>query len=93
MEGATETNLLPQQPVVATPVQHPVPKCQSCGAAVPWKVEPIFLPRHWIVGIISLFAGGAGIFYLAFIWLIRRGDGRAKICPMCGARNMWTFIY
>ncbi len=93
MEGITDTQQLPQQVVSPTQVQHQVPKCQSCGAVTPWKVEPLFLPRHWIIGLLFLFAGGTGVIYLAAVGLSRKGNGRAKICPMCGGRNMWAFVY
>ncbi len=74
--------------------RHAVPKCLCCGAITEWKIEPVFLPRHWVIFIILLCSAGAGLIYLPLIYVIRSNpNSRAKICPACGARNMWTFQY
>lgn len=74
--------------------QHTIPKCMSCGTITEWKVEPIFIPKHLIIGFILLFFFGAGFFYLLVLGLLRSNqNNRAKICPKCGARNLWSFIY
>lgn len=73
---------------------HEIPKCLCCGAITHWKIEPLFLPRHWIIFIILLCSAGAGLIYLPLIYVIRMNpNSRSKICPICGARNMWTFQY
>jgi hypothetical protein len=74
--------------------RHPVPRCLSCGTVTPWRLEPILLARHIIIFVILLFFFGAGLLYLLLVLIIRSGsNARAKICPRCGARNLWTFIY
>lgn len=74
--------------------RHDVPKCLSCGTITQWKVEPILLARHIIIFLILLLFFGAGLIYLLIILIIRSGsNARSKICPHCGARNLWTFIY
>lgn len=75
-------------------MQHNEPRCGCCGYVGQWKVEPIFLTHHWIIFFISLFFFGAGIFYLLTVLIIRGNtEHRAKICPQCKARNMWSFYY
>jgi hypothetical protein len=71
-----------------------VPKCLSCGTVTQWNVEPIFLPRHFVVGGLLFFFFGGGLVYLLLVAIIRSGSKyRAKICPVCKARNLWSFIY
>jgi hypothetical protein len=84
---AIQTSNTPEQ-------RHEVPKCLSCGTITPWKVEPILLPRHIIIFLILLLFFGTGLIYLIIILIIRSGsNSRSKICPHCGARNLWTFLY
>lgn len=74
--------------------RHDVPKCLHCGAINPWKVEPMLIARHWLVTLGLLLFFGAGLVYLLIVIIIRSNPNtRAKICPSCGARNMWTFQY
>lgn len=74
--------------------KHQIPKCLSCGTVNEWKVESLFLPRHFIIALVFLLAGGVGVIYLIAVGIARRDKNRrAKICPKCGARNLWTFIY
>ena len=69
------------------------PKCLRCGTVTPWKVEAILLPRHFVISFLLLFLFGGGIVYFIVVLLVRSNpNSRAKICPRCGARNMWTFI-
>ena len=78
---------LPQQ-------RHDVPKCLNCGTIIQWRVEPILLARHIIIFLVLLLFFGAGLLYLLIVLIIRSGsNARSKICPHCGARNLWTFIY
>ncbi len=72
--------------------KHTTPKCLGCGAVTEWQEEPLLLARHWIIGAVLLIFFGAGLIYLPIVAIIRSGR-RAKICPKCGARNMWTFVY
>ena len=81
-------------PVVTETIANQIPKCLSCGQITPWNIEPLFLPVHWIIAVIFLCAGGTGVIYLLVVWLIRKDpSNRTKICPKCGAKNLWTFIY
>ena len=74
--------------------QHLIPKCLSCETVTHWVPEPMLLPRHWITFAILLLAFGSGIVYLIVVLIIRNNpDNRDKLCPYCGARNVWTFIY
>ena len=82
----------------AYPTQHSVPKCTCCGHEGPWKVDPVFRPVDWILTILFLLLGILpGVVYATTIILIRggkRGDHyRAKTCPKCGAKNLFTFLY
>lgn len=81
--------------VWGTPQQrHPIPKCLSCGAVTQWQIEPILLARHIIIFLVLLLFFGAGLIYLPVVLIIRSGtEHRSKICPHCGARNLWTFLY
>lgn len=80
--------------VQSVPVQHEVPRCQSCGYTGKWKVESILRPIDWVLGILLLFAFGSGLIYFLVVFLIRCNKNRRdKICPECKARNLWTFIY
>ncbi|MCF2683524.1 FHA domain-containing protein [Faecalicatena contorta] len=73
---------------------HPVPKCTHCGYVGAWKVESLLLPHHIIIFLLFLFFWGAGFIYLIIVIIIRLNkDRRAKICPQCKARNLWTFNY
>jgi len=75
-------------------VQHDTPKCLSCGTVTQWKIEPVLKPINWIIALGLLVFFGAGLVYLVVVALIRSNpNNRAKICPRCGARNMWTFLY
>jgi hypothetical protein len=59
-----------------------------------WKVEKLFLPRHVTIGLLLLVAGGSGVIYFAIIGLSRSGkNNRDKICPQCGTKNSWSFVY
>lgn len=90
-----QANITPPQIIYGNaPVQHNEPRCGSCGYIGQWKVEPILLVHHWVIFILLLFLYGAGIFYLITVLIIRGNKNRrAKICPYCKGRNMWTFIY
>ena len=71
-----------------------LPRCMSCGTITQWNVEPLLLPRHIIIGGLLLFFFGGGLLYFLVVIIMRSNpDNRAKICPNCGARNLWTFIY
>ena len=77
------------------PTHHPIPKCNYCGNIEEWKIEPLFRPMDFIIGIILLIFGIVpGIIYLGVVGLIRSNkDHRAKICKKCGAKNMFTNLY
>lgn len=80
-------------PPAAAPPQG-VPKCTCCGYVGQWKVEPLFRAMDWVIGLILLFFFGAGLVYFLVVGLIRANkNNRAKICPNCNARNLWTFLY
>lgn len=91
-----------QQPVVeqVTYVQqpasqsHPTPKCTCCGHVGEMKAGPILTTSDWLWFFMLLFLAGAGFIFLAFR-LITRADPkkREKICPNCGAKNMYTYVY
>ncbi len=50
--------------------------------------------HHWIIAFLLLFLFGGGIVYLILIIIIRSNPNRrGKICPVCKAHNMWTFVY
>lgn len=71
-----------------------VPKCLNCGNVTAWIVEPVLLPRHFMIGIPLILLFGGGLIYLAVVLAVRSNSAnRAKICPRCGARNMWSFDY
>ena len=73
---------------------HRTPKCTHCGYVGDWKLESLLLPRHIIIFLLLLFFWGAGLIYLLVVLIIRMNpDNRAKICPHCKARNLWTFDY
>lgn len=73
---------------------HSVPRCQSCGYVGQWQVEPLLLTHHIVIFVVLLLAFGGGLIYLLIVLLIRSSESnRAKICPSCGARNMFTFMY
>lgn len=71
-----------------------VPKCLSCGYIGIWTVEALLLPRHLIIAAIFLFFWGGGLIYIIVTAVMRSNENsRAKICPRCAARNMWTFDF
>lgn len=73
---------------------HKIPKCTVCGSITNWKIEPVLLWYHWLIGLILICAYGSGLIYFTIILIIRSKEkNRAKICPKCGARNLWTFEY
>ena len=75
-------------------ISNQVPKCLSCGQITPWNIQPIFLPMDFLIAAIFFCAGGTGLIYLLVDWLMRKDpSNRSKICPKCGAKNLWTFIY
>lgn len=75
--------------------RHDVPKCTCCGYVGQWEIEPLIRPMDWVIGIAFTFlACGSGLVYLGVVAAIRSNkDNRAKICPACKARNLFTFIY
>ncbi len=77
------------------PATHKDPKCTCCGNIGPWEVEGIFRPVHLIIGLFLLLWGVfPGVFYLVTVALIRmKPEHRAKTCPRCKARNMFTYLY
>lgn len=72
-----------------------IPKCTCCGYIGNWELDKVFRPMDWVIGIILLLLGIVpGLIYLGVVGLIRSNkDRRAKICPQCKARNLWTFLY
>lgn len=79
---------------IVSEIRQTVPKCLSCGTVTPWKVEPLLLGRHWAIGLLFLVFFGGGLVYMLVVCLMRaNSNSRAKICPRCGGRNMWTFMY
>ena len=88
MQGYPPQNQMPQ-PGYGTGT----PKCKSCGAVTAWTVEPLFLTKHIIGALVLLLFFGFGLLYLLIIAITRSDSNkRAKICPICGARNQWTFV-
>lgn len=75
--------------------KHDIPRCTCCGYIGEWKLDSLFRPVDFVIGIILIFLGVVpGIIYFATVGLIRSNkDRRAKICPKCKARNLWTFFY
>lgn len=74
--------------------KHSTPKCTNCGAINEWKIGPVIRPIDWIITLSLLLLFGSGLIYLLVIIIIRQNpDNREKICPNCGAKNMWTFVY
>jgi hypothetical protein len=74
--------------------KHAVPKCLSCGTITPWKIEPLLLPRHIFITLALVIFFGAGLVYALVVIAMRSNPNqRSKICPHCGGRNMWTFMY
>jgi hypothetical protein len=73
---------------------HNTPKCLNCGNIAPWKVEPMFRLIDWVIFGILLGAFGSGFIYLLIVWISRINPAnRTKICSLCGAKNMFTFLY
>lgn len=72
--------------------RHTTPKCLSCGTITPWRQESLLLPRHFLIFFLLFWFFGAGFIYLLVVIAMRSGE-RPKICPSCGARNLWTFLY
>lgn len=94
--GQPMQNAVPVQiPVQTQPVKHDVPRCTCCGYVGEWKLDSVFRPVDFVIGIILLILGiFPGIIYFATVGLIRSNkDRRAKICPSCKAKNLWTFFY
>jgi len=80
--------------IPATPTSHQVPKCLSCGHVGPWKVDGLFRPMDWLIGLGFLVFFGTGLVYMLVVGLIRSNkNNRAKICTNCKARNMFVFQY
>jgi hypothetical protein len=74
--------------------EHSVPKCLRCGTVTPWKVGPLLRPIDIVIFLVLLKAWGGGFVYLLLTCLCRRDpDSREKVCPKCGAKNLWTFCY
>ena len=69
-----------------------LPRCQSCGYVGGWREEPLLLPHHIIITLLLLIAFFGGLLYLLIIVVIRTSTPRAKICPNCGSRNMFTLV-
>ena len=92
MQGTVQVQ---PQVQVGGPQRHDVPRCSCCGYVGQWQVESLFRPMDWVIGILLLILGIIpGIVYLVTVALIRSNkDRRAKICPSCKARNLWTFFY
>lgn len=88
----------PLQNVVTVQAQaskHDVPRCTCCGYVGEWKLDSVFRPVDFVIGIPLLILGIIpGVIYLVTVGLIRSNKNRrAKICPQCKARNLWTFFY
>ena len=74
---------------------HEQPRCNACGHIGKWKVEPVFRPMDWVVGLVLMVLGIVpGLVYLGVTGALRSNkDRRAKICAKCKAKNMFTFQY
>lgn len=88
----------PLQPTVQlkpAETKHDVPKCTCCGYVGNWKLDSLLRPVDIVIGIILLFLMVVpGLVYLGTVMLVRSNKNRrAKICPQCKARNLWTFLY
>lgn len=72
-----------------------IPKCTCCGAITKWKLDPVIRGIDWLIFfVLLLFFFVPGFIYLIIVAVIRSNpNNRDKICPKCGARNLWTFIY
>ena len=75
--------------------QHKTPRCNSCGNIGEWKVGPLLRPIDLVIGVVLLLFGVfPGIVYLGVVAAVRSNvDRREKICPKCGAKNMFSFLY
>lgn len=74
--------------------RHHVPKCTCCGYVGEWKVASLVRPIDIVIFLLFFLFWGAGFIYLIVVILIRLNpDRRAKICPQCKAKNLWTFYY
>ena len=73
---------------------HTVPKCTRCGHVGAMKPGPLFRKNDIIWMLLLFITAFGGFVYLAYI-LITRGNPkrREKICPHCGAKNMYTYLY
>lgn len=91
----TQNTVSAPTPVQVQPTKHDIPRCTCCGYVGQWKLDSIFRPVDFVIGIILLILGIIpGVIYFATVGLIRANkDRRAKICPSCKAKNLWTFFY
>jgi len=68
--------------------------CLNCGKITDWRVESLLMPRHIVVGLLLLLVYLSGLLYWIAVCINRADEkNRNKICPACGAKNMWSFIY
>ena len=73
---------------------HTVPKCTCCGHVGEMKPGPILTKSDWLWFFMLLFLAGAGFIFLGFRLLTRADPKkREKICPNCGSKNMFTYVY
>ena len=88
-------NVPASKPQHSVEQKHSVPKCTSCGYVGEWKMEPVLRPMDYVIGIAFMFMGiFPGIIYLGVVAANRsKSENRAKTCPQCGAKNLWTFLY
>lgn len=92
--GGNATQSYNEQSNNYVPTKHDVPRCTCCGYTGPWKIDSLLRPIDWVLSICLLPLAGAGFFYFITVIAVRANKSRrAKICPSCKARNLWTFIY
>lgn len=78
----------------AVPQTHSVPKCTCCGYAGEFKPGPLIRSNDIIWMLLLLFTGFGILVYLAYILIIRSNPkNREKLCPNCGSKNMFTYLY
>lgn len=75
-------------------LKRDVPKCTCCGNIGEMKPGPLLTSHDILWFLLLLCLAGAGFIFLIYK-LITRADPakREKICPKCGSKNMFTYVY
>ena len=82
-----------QAAILQDPAPHKLPKCTVCGSIVNWRLGPVISGTDCLISCVLFLLFGAGLIWFTISLIRGLAGNRDKICPQCGSKNCWTFVY